>query len=191
MKICFASRNLHKIEEIRSQLPEGFEVKGLQDIGCDTDIPEPFPTLEENALAKARFVFQQYSIACFADDSGLEVDALQGAPGVRSARYAGEHGNHQANMQLLLQQLEGQSNRKAQFRTVIAWIDTQGNEIMFEGICHGHIGHEQLGDQGFGYDPIFFPLGHNQTFAQMTLPEKNTLSHRAIAFQKFLQFLRQ
>ena len=189
MKLVFATANRHKLEEIRAMLPDCFQIIGLSDIGFSGDIPETETTLEGNALLKARHIHERYGISCFADDTGLEVEALNGAPGVYSARYAGAEGSSneraKANIEKLLCQLRGITNRKARFRTVIAWIDAAAVPHLFEGVVQGRIIDEAIGNEGFGYDPVFIPDGYHITFAQMPLNEKNLISHRAIAFQKF------
>jgi XTP/dITP diphosphohydrolase len=188
MNLVFASNNKNKIREVSAMMPSGFTVLSLKDLGCTTDIPEPFPSLEENALAKARFVRTHYGYPGFADDSGLEVDALDGLPGVKSARFAGLHKSNADNMQKLLQMMEGVNNREARFRAVIALI-INDNEYLFEGVINGHIIHEQRGRHGFGYDPVFVPEGHLKTFAEMPDSLKNTMSHRARALEKMIHFL--
>lgn len=187
-EIVFATNNQHKLEEIRHLLGKRYEIRGLQDIGCAEDIPEPFDTLEENARAKAEYIFGKYGIPCFADDTGLETEALGGEPGVLSARYAGEAKDPAANMEKLLSRLEGASNRRARFRTVIAYA-IPGETLLFEGIVNGQLLEERRGNMGFGYDPIFVPEGFSLTFAEMPLQEKNLLSHRARAMQQFIHFL--
>ena len=188
MKIVFATNNQHKLSEIRQILGDRVEVLSLQDIGCDVDIPETGKTLEENALQKAQYVFEHYHTDVFADDTGLEVDALNGAPGVYSARYAGEGHDSEANMSKLLKKLSNNDNRKARFRTVIALIQ-QGDVHKFEGIVNGQIIRERRGGEGFGYDPIFQPDGYDKTFAELGLDIKNTISHRARAVAKLCAFL--
>ncbi len=194
MKIVFATNNQHKLSEVRQILGERFEVVGLKDIGCDEDIPETADTLEGNALQKARYVKEHYGLDCFADDTGLEVTALNGVPGVHTARYAELFGNgfshdSDANMNLLLHNLEKITDRSARFRTVIALL-YQGQEYLFEGICPGAILRERHGHEGFGYDPIFQPDGYDRCFAEMTAAEKNAISHRGRATQKLAEFLR-
>lgn len=193
MQLIFATANRHKLEEVQAMFPASIVLKNLSDIGFTGDIPETEPTLEGNALQKARFIYQRFKQPCFADDTGLEVDALHGAPGVYSARYAGINGSQEekakANMQKLLHDLIGKENRKARFRTVIAHIDANGAEHLFEGIVDGTIIEKQIGNEGFGYDPIFLPDGYNQTFAQMNIGEKNKISHRARAFRKFAEMI--
>ncbi len=187
---CIASNNKHKIEEMSAIMGSSFSFLSLEEIGCREELPETQNTLEGNALQKARFVFNRYKIPCFADDTGLEVEALHGEPGVYSARYAGPTRDAEANMNLLLNKLEGKSNRHARFRTVIALIDNQG-EHLFEGIVEGTITHEKRGSSGFGYDPIFQPKGYTQTFGEMPLSEKNQISHRAKAVEKLCAYLLQ
>lgn len=189
MKIVFATNNQHKLSEIRQILGDRVEVLSLQDIGCDVDIPETGTTLEENALQKAQYVYDHYHLDVFADDTGLEVDALDGAPGVYSARYAGGEGHDsEANMTKLLKELNGIDNRKAHFRTVIALIQ-QGEVHEFEGIVNGEIIRERRGGEGFGYDPIFRPDGYELTFAELGTDIKNLISHRSRATKKLCAFL--
>ena len=201
MKIVFATNNAHKLSEIRSILGESIEVLSLKDIGCDIDIPETGTTLEANALQKAEYIYDHYHMDCFADDTGLEVDALDGAPGVYSARYAGGEGHDsEANMTKLLHELGNNNNRKARFRTVIALIQkkdvcpcgcTSIKEIhQFEGIVNGEIIRERRGGEGFGYDPIFQPEGYDKTFAELGMDIKNHISHRARAVAKLAKFLK-
>ena len=190
MELVFATQNPNKAKEIEAKLGEGFKIAGLDQLGITEEIPETAPTLEGNALMKARYVYEKTGRNCFADDTGLEVEALNGEPGVYSARYAGLQKNADDNMALLLNKLQGQANRKAQFRTVIALI-INGQEHLFEGTATGNIIEEKQGVECFGYDPIFVPEGHTRTFAQMTLDEKNQLSHRAKAFDKMKKFLAQ
>ena len=189
--LCFATNNINKTEEIRALLGPFFVLKNLKDIGCAEELPETQSTIKGNALQKARYVFDQYHVACFADDTGLEVEALNGEPGVYSARYAGEHRNDHDNIKLLLSKLTGKSNRSARFKTVIAWVDEDGNEKTFEGIVNGTILEACKGSKGFGYDPIFKPDGSDKTFAEMELADKNLISHRAIAVKKLINFLRE
>lgn len=189
MRIVFATNNQHKLSEIRQILGSRVEVLSLKDIGCDVDIPETGSTLEENALQKAQYVYDHYHIDCFADDTGLEVDALGGAPGVYSARYAGGEGHDsEANMTKLLGELGENNNRRARFRTVIALIQ-QGEVHEFEGIVNGQIIRERRGGEGFGYDPIFQPDGYDQTFAELGIEIKNQISHRARATAKLAEYL--
>ena len=189
MQIVFATNNAHKLSEIRQILGHKIEVLSLSDIGCHDDIPETGTTLEANALQKARYIRDKYGYDCFADDTGLEVDALGGEPGIYSARYAGGEGHDsEANMQKLLQKLDGEDNRTARFRTVIALL--QGNERkLFEGIVNGTITREKSGAEGFGYDPIFMPDGYNQTFAELGMDIKNRISHRARATAQLAAYL--
>jgi XTP/dITP diphosphohydrolase len=189
MRLCFASNNKHKLEEIKNVVGRKFEILSLADIKCNEELPETRNTLEGNSLQKAEYVLQHYSTPCFADDTGLEVEALHGAPGVYSARYAGNHRSNDDNIALLLQNLKNDTNRKAQFRTVITLIGVEAQPVFFEGIIRGEIITEKRGSSGFGYDPVFIPEGHSITFAEMTLEEKNQLSHRAIAVKKLAEYL--
>ena len=186
--LVFATHNAHKLEEIRAILKE-YNILGLNDINCHTDIIEDANTLEGNAIIKANFVTNNYNINCFADDTGLEVEALDGAPGVYSARYAGENCSYQDNVIKLLDALKDIENRKARFRTVIA-LNLDGRQYTFEGIVNGIITKEQHGEKGFGYDPIFLPDGYDMTFAEMPLEIKNKISHRGITTQKLIEFLK-
>ena len=188
-KLVVATNNAHKLEEISAILGNEMELLSLKDIHCNTDIPETADTLEGNARQKAMYIHENYGMDCFADDTGLEVEALNGAPGVFSARYAGDGHDSEANMQKLLKELEGKENRKAQFRTAICLI-MEGKEYLFEGIVKGHIIEEKRGGAGFGYDPIFVPEGYNQTFAELGNDVKNTISHRARAVEKLCTFLK-
>lgn len=193
MKLVFATNNAHKLSEVRQILGSRFEVLGLKDIGCDVDIPETADTLEGNALQKARYVKQHFGFDCFADDTGLEVEALDGAPGVHTARYAelsgyGTTHDSDANMNLLLHNLEKKCDRRARFRTVIALI-IEKEEHLFEGIAPGQILTERHGQEGFGYDPIFQPDGYDRSFAEMTAEEKNAISHRGRATHQLCKFL--
>ncbi|TYK41739.1 non-canonical purine NTP diphosphatase [Bacteroides pyogenes] len=191
MKLVFATNNAHKLEEISSILGDKIELLSLKDIGCHADIPETADTLEGNALLKSSFIYRNYGLNSFGDDTGLEVEALGGAPGVYSARYAGGEGHDsQANMRKLLCELEGVENRKARFRTAISLI-LDGKEYLFEGIIDGEIIKEKRGDSGFGYDPIFKPEGYEQTFAELGAGVKNEISHRALAVKKLAQFLKE
>lgn len=191
MKLVFATNNAHKLEEVSAMLGDTFELLSLNDINCHADIPETADTLEGNARLKASFVYQNYGLNCFADDTGLEVEVLGGEPGVYSARYAGGEGHDsEANMRKLLAELEGKDNRKARFRTAISLI-LDGKEYLFEGIVNGEITTEKRGDSGFGYDPVFRPDGYEQTFAELGHEIKNQISHRARAVQKLCEFLRQ
>lgn len=188
MKIVFATNNLHKIEEIQALLPSNIEILSLESIGCFEEIPETAATIEENAIMKANYVLQKYGYACFADDTGLEVEILNGEPGVYSARYAGEARNAADNMDKLLQKLEGKSNRNAQFKTVIC-LNINGFQELFLGIAKGQITTQKAGSSGFGYDPIFCPDHYDVTFAQLSLDEKNRISHRAKAASLLIDFL--
>ena len=189
-KLVFATNNAHKLEEVAAILGDKVELLSLNDIDCHTDIPETAETLEGNALLKSSFIYRNYQLDCFADDTGLEVEALNGAP-VYSARYAeGEGHDAQANMRKLLHELEGKENRKAQFRTAISLI-LDGKEYLFEGVIKGEIIKEKRGDSGFGYDPIFKPEGYEQTFAELGNEIKNKISHRALAVQKLCEFLQR
>jgi len=190
MRLCFASNNKHKLEEIRNVVGGKIDIISLADIKCYEELPETRTTLEGNSLQKAEYVYDHFHVACFADDTGLEVDALNGAPGVYSARYAGEHRNSDDNIALLLQNLRNDTNRRAQFRTVITLVGLEAEPVFFEGVIRGEIIGEKKGTSGFGYDPVFVPEGHSRTFAEMTLEEKNQLSHRAIAVKKLAEYLR-
>jgi XTP/dITP diphosphohydrolase len=189
MKLVFATNNQHKLKELQAILGEHFELLSLTDIGCEEEIPEEQPTLEGNARQKAFFVYEKYGYSCFADDTGLEIEALNGEPGVYSARYAGETKDPQANMNKVLANLENEENRKARFRTVISLV-LDGNEKQFDGIVEGEITKEKRGGSGFGYDPIFLPTGCDKTFAEMNLSDKNKISHRARAVQKLVEYLK-
>ena len=188
-KLVVATNNAHKLEEISAILGTEMELLSLKDIQCEADIPETADTLEGNARQKARYIYDNYQMDCFADDTGLEVESLNGAPGVFSARYAGEGHDSEANMQKLLHELEGKENRKAQFRTAICLI-MEGKEYLFEGIMKGEIIEEKRGGAGFGYDPIFVPEGFDKTFAELGNDIKNTISHRALAVEKLCRFLK-
>lgn len=188
-KLVFATNNAHKLDEIRAILGDKIEVLSLKDINCDADIPETADTLEGNAALKAEYIYKNYGLDCFADDTGLEVEALGGAPGVYSARYAGGDGHDsEANMRKLLKELDGEQNRKAQFRTAICLIE-QGEEHLFEGIVKGSIIEQKRGASGFGYDPVFMPECYEETFAEMGNAEKNKISHRARAVEKLCEYL--
>ena len=188
-QLVFATNNEHKLREVRQILGSQYEVLGLADIGCHDDIPETAPTLEGNALQKARWVHERYGLDCFADDTGLEVDALGGAPGVHTARYAGDRHDTCANVDLLLRNMSGETNRHAQFRTVIALIE-HGEERLFEGTVTGDILTERRGDGGFGYDPVFAPTGHDGlSFAELGADVKNSISHRAVAVKHLCEHL--
>ncbi|MFT6501822.1 MAG: XTP/dITP diphosphohydrolase [Crocinitomicaceae bacterium] len=188
MKILFATSNLNKAAEVSSMLPEHFETLTLKDIDHTEDIPETSPTIKGNAMQKANFILENYKIDCFADDTGLEINALNGEPGVMSARYAGQQRSDEDNMALVLNKLEGQSDRSAQFRTVIA-LNIRGIQFVFEGIVKGQILKVGRGENGFGYDPIFEPENCGKSFAEMTMEEKNSYSHRARAFAKMIEYL--
>ena len=188
-KLVFATNKAHKLEEVAAILGDQVELLSLNDIGCQADIPEAAETLEGNALLKSSYIYKNYHLDCFADDTGLEVEALNGAPGVYSARYAGGEGHDaQANMLKLLHELDGKENRKAQFRTAISLI-LDGKEYLFEGVIKGEIIKEKRGDSGFGYDPVFMPEGYDRTFAELGNDIKNQISHRALAVQKLCEFL--
>lgn len=192
MKLVFATNNKHKLSEIRAILGEQVEILSLEDINCHADIPETADTLEGNALQKAQYVVDHYGMSCFADDTGLEVEALNGEPGIFSARYAGEGHNSEANMDKLLKNLGQNNNRKAQFRTVIALLEVKGGKVqqhLFEGIVKGEIIRQRRGGAGFGYDPIFQPEGYTQTFAEMGNDAKNNISHRARAVKKLAEYV--
>jgi len=190
MKIVFATNNQNKVNEVQSLLPKNISILSLKDIGCTEDIPETQPTIEGNAIQKAQYVKEHYGYDCFADDTGLEVHALNGEPGVFSARYAGPQRNAEDNMNKLLQNLEAKEDRSAQFKTVVALI-LDGKQHTFTGICEGTIINEKRGDKGFGYDPIFMADGFTETFAQISLEEKNRVGHRGKAVQKLIDFLQQ
>lgn len=187
-KLVFATNNTHKLEEVREVVKDKFEILSLKDIGCDEDIAEPGETLEENALIKARYVKEKYGYNSFGDDTGLEVEALNGAPGVYSARYAGDGHDAKANMRKLLANLDGVTNRKARFRSVIALI-LDGEEYLFDGKINGKIISEEKGTAGFGYDPVFMPDGYTATFAELGSDVKNNISHRALAVKALCSFL--
>ncbi len=188
MKICFATNNSKKIEEVKAALGSGFEIVSLQEIGCTEELPETGDTLDYNAFEKARFVKDNFGVDCFADDTGLEVEALGGEPGVYSGRFAGEPRSDERNIELLLKKMQDKSNRKAKFRTVIALI-LDGKEYSFEGTAKGEILEEKVGFGGFGYDPVFRPEGFTKTFAELTLAEKNEISHRGKAVKALISFL--
>lgn len=190
MKIVFATNNAHKLSEVAQVVGDKFELVTLRECGITEDIPENEPTLEGNALAKARYVYSRTGLNCFADDTGLEVDALNGEPGVRSARYATDGHDDEANKRLLLERMQGVENRAAQFRTAVALI-VDGKEYLFEGIVRGDIACEERGAGGFGYDPLFFPEGGELTFAEMSAEAKNEISHRGRAVRKLAEFLKQ
>lgn len=188
-KLVFATNNAHKLDEIRAILGNKMEILSLNDINCHADIPETADTLEGNAALKAQYIYKNFGLDCFADDTGLEVEALNGAPGIYSARYAGgEEHDSEANMKKLLAEMEGKENRKARFRTAICLIE-DGKEHLFEGIVNGEIIQERRGGSGFGYDPVFVPEGYTETFAEMGNDEKNKISHRARAVAKLCDYL--
>lgn len=188
-KLVFATSNLHKKQEVSSLLGPGYEVLSLTDIGCEADIPETGKTFAENAAIKSSYVAGHFQLDCFADDSGLEVEALNNEPGVYSARYSGQRGDLR-NMNYLLEKMAGVTNRKARFKTVISLI-LNGEKYFFEGVIEGRLRTAPAGEQGFGYDPIFEPEGHKVTFGEMDMAEKNNISHRAIAMRKLLKFLKE
>lgn len=189
MEIVFASSNKNKLEEIAALCPDHIKLIGLEELGITEEIPETSPTLVGNALQKASYVFERFQKPVFADDTGLEIEALDGRPGVYSARYAGEGKDANANMDKVLAELSGKENRKACFKTVIAFIDANGEQFEFEGRVDGEILEQKTGEKGFGYDPIFRPDAYDVSFAEMPLTEKNKISHRARATQKFVAFL--
>jgi XTP/dITP diphosphohydrolase len=189
MKICLATNNPHKVREMRNIIPDSIELLTLDEIGCNEELEETQDTIEGNSMQKADYVFNTYRIACIADDTGLEVNALNGDPGVYSARYAGDHKNNEDNIDLLLKNLEGK-DRTAQFKTVITLITDQETQ-QFEGLATGEIIHERKGANGFGYDPVFKPHGYSQTFAELSEEEKNRISHRGIAIKKLLIHIRE
>lgn len=189
MKICFATNNSKKIEEVKAALSADFEIVSLQQIGCFEELPETGNTLQHNAFQKARYVKENYGVDCFADDTGLEVDGLDGAPGVYSGRFAGEPRSDERNVSLLLEKMEGKKDRNAKFRTVIALI-IDGGEYSFEGTAEGEILNKKIGLGGFGYDPVFRPTGYDRTFAELPLVEKNEISHRGKAVRALISFLR-
>jgi len=188
VNLVFATNNAHKLYEIKQLLGTNFNLLSLSDINCSDEIPEDYETLEENAMQKAQYIYDRYQLNSFADDTGLEVEALNGRPGVYSARYAGPQRNSSDNITLLLSELNGKTNRNAQFRTVIALI-LNDKKYYFEGVVKGIIIEKPIGANGFGYDPVFVPEGYNQTFAQLPIEIKNTISHRGLAFVKLLNHL--
>ena len=188
MKLVFATNNLNKLKEVQDMLPDTIELLSLKDINCFDEIDETETSLEGNAKLKADYITTNFGFNCFADDTGLEVESLEGKPGVYSARFAGEPANSERNMQKLLLDLEHKKNRKAQFRTAIS-LNINNKKFLFQGICKGEILEKKWGEKGFGYDPIFKPEGYDQSFAEMTSEEKNTISHRGIAVQKLVAFL--
>ena len=190
IKIVFATNNAHKLSEVRAVLGGDYEIVTLREVGITEDIPETGATLDENASLKARYVYERTGLDCFADDTGLEVEALNGAPGVHSARYATDGHDFKANNRKLLRELEGVTNRRARFRTVISLI-RGGQEQQVEGIVSGVIATEESGSEGFGYDPLFIPDGHTVTFAEMSAEEKNAISHRGRAVAKLVEFLQK
>lgn len=188
MKLYFATNNLHKVAEVQKILIGDFEILSLKDLGNTIEIPETGDTLEENSRLKVRYLYDTYGLDCFADDTGLEVEALSGAPGVHSARYAGTPGDDRKNVDMLLENLKNAADRNARFRTVITLI-TDGREKQFKGVVNGKIINERRGNSGFGYDPVFVPNGYVTTFAEMSAEEKNRISHRGISIRKFADFL--
>ena len=190
MKLVFASNNKNKIQEILALVPNIIQIVSLEEIGCIEDIPETADTIEGNAILKANYVTEKYGFDCFADDTGLEVDALNSAPGVYSARYAGEQKDANDNMDKLLSELKDESNRKANFKTVIA-LNLNGKQNLFTGIINGKIIEEKIGTNGFGYDPIFVADGFDKTFAELSMEEKSTISHRGIAVKELILFLQK
>lgn len=188
MKLIFATNNQNKVKEIKAATGHRMDIVTLKDAGIDIDIPEPYDTLQENAETKAKTIFKMTYENCFSEDTGLEVDALNGAPGVHTARYAGDQKSDKDNIALILKNLEGQSNRNARFRTVI-YLIYEGQHHMFEGVCEGRIAEKARGEDGFGYDPIFVPDGDMRTFAEMTIEEKAQYSHRKKALEKLIGFL--
>ena len=195
MELCFATNNAHKVEEVAAALGNAFTLRTLNDIGCTDELPETTGTIPGNSRQKARYVFDHFGVACFADDTGLEVDSLNGEPGVDSAYYAGEPRNNERNKALLLKNLEGQTNRRAQFRSVFTLVyrtdEGEVAEHQFEGIVKGTILTAPRGNGGFGYDPLFLPDGHTQTFGELSLSEKNKISHRARALEGLVGYLRR
>ena len=189
MKLVFATNNLNKLTEVQNMLSDSIEILSLKDIHCFDEVKETESTLEGNAQLKANYITNKFGINCFADDTGLEVDSLDGKPGVHSARFAGEPSNSENNMRKLLMDLETKTNRKSQFRTVVS-LNINDKKFLFEGICKGEILKEKQGEKGFGYDPIFKPEGFLESFAVMSIEEKNKISHRGIAIQKLVEFLK-
>lgn len=190
MNIVFATHNLHKLKEVQALMPSSIKLLSLDDIGCFEDIPETADTIEGNAMLKADYVKRKYKMDCFADDTGLQVEALNGEPGVHSARYAGEGKKNEENIDKLLFELKDEDNRAARFKTVIA-LNFREQQILFNGICNGQITNERMGEKGFGYDPVFKPAGYDKTFAQMNLDEKSAISHRGIALRDLIDYLSQ
>ena len=190
MELVFATNNLNKLSEIRSLVPSSIKILSLVDINCYEELPETNPTLQENALQKAKYIFDNYGFNCFADDTGLEIDVLGGEPGVYSARYAGVDCNAENNIKKVLEKLDEKSERFAQFRTLIALV-INGKKTFFEGVCMGNITYDKIGSEGFGYDPIFIPDGFHQTFAEMNKNQKGKISHRGKAVKKLVNFLKK
>lgn len=190
MKIVFATNNPNKLAEIKQLMPAGINILSLKDIECFEELPETSDTLEDNAAQKAYYVYDNYGHNCFSDDTGLEIEVLDGRPGVYSARYAGPECRAEDNIQKILAEMKGEENRDAAFRTIISLV-IDGREFQFEGQVEGQIIPEKWGDQGFGYDPIFLPDGYEESFAQMTVEEKNIISHRGLAVKKLIQFLQK
>lgn len=188
MQLVFATNNLNKLKEVQNLMPQHITLLSLEDIGCHEDVPETQDTIEGNAIQKAAYIKAHYGYDCFADDTGLEVDALDGAPGVYSARYAGAQRNSEDNIQKLLENLKDSADRTAQFKTVIA-LELKGNQYQFTGICKGEITRTKHGEKGFGYDPIFKAEGHHNTFAELSLEEKNSIGHRGKAVNQLIDFL--
>ena len=189
MKLVFATNNKNKVKEIKALLPKNFEILSLAEIGCTEEIEETEDTLEGNAKLKADYITKKYGYDCFADDTGLEVDALNGAPGVLSARYTGDNVTYEDNVQKMLREMKGLIDRNAQFRTVVA-LNLKGKQYLFNGICKGVILEHKQGKKGFGYDPIFKPKGFDKSFAEMSLEEKGEISHRGLAVKKLVSFLK-
>ena len=190
MNLVFTTNNSNKLREVQNMVGSRFTIQSLQEIGFSGDIPETQNTLEGNASQKSHYIRDRFEVNCFADDTGLEVDALKGAPGVYSARYAGDQANSEDNCEKLLRELTGKADRSARFRTVFSLL-LNGDEYFFEGIVEGHIIEEKRGAGGFGYDPLFIPKGYDRTFSEMSMEEKNQISHRALATQKLVEFLQQ
>lgn len=190
MKLVFATNNLHKLKEVQKMLADSIEILSLKDINCFEEVDETEPTLEGNAKLKANYITENYGYNCFADDTGLEVESLNGQPGVYSARYAGEPANAENNIKKILLELRLKDNRNAQIRTAVC-LNLKGKQFLFEGICKGEILEKKQGEQGFGYDPIFKPQGFHQSFAEMSALEKNNISHRGIAIRKLVDFLKE
>ena len=188
MKLVFATNNYNKLSEIRALVPDSLEILSLNDINCNEQLPESNPTLKENALQKAKYIYENYGFSCLADDTGLEIDSLDGEPGVYSARYAGNECNSEKNIKKVLIKMNSVSNRRAKFRTIIALI-LKGKENIFEGTCSGLIARSVAGNKGFGYDPIFIPHGYNLTFSEMSQTDKGLISHRGRAVKRLVNFL--